>query len=519
MNLTVEQTDIIEYDGDSVINAVAGSGKTFTLVEKVKRHPDRKFLYVVYNRPAKNEAIRKFLSAGISNARIETAHSLAYREMDVRNRYTLSESGNLKAYDIVKLCNIRPKQANPVYHLILARHVQKLLTLYCNSDEQKLAGIDYLATICDVKAADFVRNHYDKIYGHARDILTRMYTSKVPIIHDAYLKFWQLTDPVLPYSDVLFDEGQDASPVMLDVFLKQDVRKCIVGDRHQQIYRFRSAVNSLDKVDFQRFNLSTSFRFPQEIADLAMKTLRLKKRLGLLEEEPDIKGVGICDELDSYAVLARSNLKLLDRAIEVVINGTKRIHFEGDLNSYAYASEGGSLYDILYLRLCQPQKIRDEFVRSFASFSALQDYISQAEDNELSLMVEIVNKYGSSLWDYMRLLKECQVPKESADVIFSTVHKAKGAEYDQVEVCQGFITGDKINSILATSKFNKEKNLDLEALAEEVNILYVCITRTKNDLLMDFDVETGNTGNSQTFDGLPVGNDTLHEKVRLGGVF
>ena len=54
MNLTVEQTDIIEYDGDSVINAVAGSGKTFTLVEKVKRHPDRKFLYVVYNRPAKN---------------------------------------------------------------------------------------------------------------------------------------------------------------------------------------------------------------------------------------------------------------------------------------------------------------------------------------------------------------------------------------------------------------------------------------------------------------------------------
>ena len=151
----------------------------------------------------------------------------------------------------------------------------------------------------------------------------------------------------------------------------------------------------------------------------------------------------------------------------------------------------------MYLRIGQPQKIRNEFIRSFSSFGALQDYISQAEDKELGLMVEIVSKYGQSLFDCMRRLKEAQVPKELAEIIFSTVHKAKGAEFSQVEILDGFITGEKINSIIASVKRDmrngdkEPKQIDYAGLAEEVNILYVCLTRTKNVLKMNFDVEHG----------------------------
>ena len=255
--------------------------------------PQKNFLYIVYNKSAKDEAIRKFLNAGVSNVTVETSHSLAYRGLDVRNRYELAKSGNLKAYDIVKLCDIKPSHGNPVHHLVLARHVQKFLTLFCNSDVQKLADIDYSASITDAKAAEFANKHYEKIHGTAHNLLTRMYRAEVPIIHDAYLKFWQLTQPELPYMHIMMDEAQDISPVMLDVFLRQKAIKTAVGDSHQAIYGFRNAVNSLEKIDFKKFNLTASYRFNQEIADLATKTLKLKRRLRMLRDEPTIRDLAL----------------------------------------------------------------------------------------------------------------------------------------------------------------------------------------------------------------------------------
>ena len=47
------------------------------------------------------------------------------------------------------------------------------------------------------------------------------------------------------YDVLLWDEAQDMNPAMLDVFLKQFKPKLVVGDSHQQIYRFRGAVDAL----------------------------------------------------------------------------------------------------------------------------------------------------------------------------------------------------------------------------------------------------------------------------------
>ena len=47
------------------------------------------------------------------------------------------------------------------------------------------------------------------------------------------------------YNVLLLDEAQDINPAMLDVCLKQFKPKLVVGDSHQQIYRFRGAVDAL----------------------------------------------------------------------------------------------------------------------------------------------------------------------------------------------------------------------------------------------------------------------------------
>lgn len=61
--------------------------------------------------------------------------------------------------------------------------------------------------------------------------------------HDIYLKLWALSDPYIPADYVLFDEAQDADPLMLGILLRQRNTQVIyVGDAHQQIYAWRGAV-------------------------------------------------------------------------------------------------------------------------------------------------------------------------------------------------------------------------------------------------------------------------------------
>ncbi|MFN3694774.1 MAG: UvrD-helicase domain-containing protein, partial [Ignavibacterium sp.] len=80
MKLTQEQYDIINSSGDIKINAVAGSGKTTTIIEYSKSRPKKsKILYLAFNRSVKTEAEQKFASLGLDNVKVETAHSLAYK--------------------------------------------------------------------------------------------------------------------------------------------------------------------------------------------------------------------------------------------------------------------------------------------------------------------------------------------------------------------------------------------------------------------------------------------------------
>ncbi len=62
-------------------------------------------------------------------------------------------------------------------------------------------------------------------------------------------------------------------------------------------------------------------------------------------------------------------------------------------------------------------------------------------------------------------------------MIFSTVHRCKGMEYDEVTLTNDFITEVKIKELIEKVGIKK---LNIPKLSEEVNLLYVAVTRTKN---------------------------------------
>jgi F-box protein, helicase, 18 len=347
MELTPEQSDIINSTGNIKINAVAGSGKTTTVIEYAKARPkSSKILYLAFNKSVKLEAAKKFEEKGLGNVTVETAHSLAYRHIVLRSKYKIRTHG-YKTNEIAELLNL---QGNGEKHAeyIVANHINKFISYFCNSSCQKVKDLNYLDTISDAKAKAFVSKFYDYILNQTRVLLSKMDKGDIEITHDFYLKKFQLSNPILHYDYILFDEGQDASPAMLDVFLNQKATKVIVGDTHQQIYGWRHAVNSLEKADFKTYNLSTSFRFSQDIANLAMGVLQFKNIID--EYKPiSITGRGSGKELKTKAILARTNLGLLLKAIEFATEKKKikHIYFEGNINSYTYADDGTSLYDVL----------------------------------------------------------------------------------------------------------------------------------------------------------------------------
>lgn len=82
MLLTPEQRSIIQSTGNIKINAVAGSGKTTTVIEYAKARPKQsKILYLAFNKSVRIEASKRFADQGIEHVKVETAHSLAYKHI------------------------------------------------------------------------------------------------------------------------------------------------------------------------------------------------------------------------------------------------------------------------------------------------------------------------------------------------------------------------------------------------------------------------------------------------------
>lgn len=483
MKLTYEQKEVVETDCDIKVNACAGSGKTTTLIEYAKsREASKKLLYIAFNASVKKSAKERFSSLGLNNVRVETAHSLAFDRIVKRSSYVI-DSG-YKTNQIKEILGLNPNTPDKNAAYVLANHIKKFAAYYCNSNKDKVQDLDYRSLIADPAALDFVNNFYDEIEYGTRLLLAKMNRAEINITHDFYLKLFQLQDPKLPYDYILFDEGQDASPAMLDVFLKQKSKKIIVGDTHQQIYAWRYAINSLEKVQgFNEYPLTTSFRLDDEISDLAMKILKWKTHFSDIKAST-IKGVGKPNQIKTRAVIARTNLKLLVKAIDMITSysGVNKIYFEGNLSSYTYAAEGASIYDVLNLYNGNQNLIRDELIKGMKNIDELKEYAEKSEETEIQMLVDIVEEYGNEIPSLLKSLKEKHVADEKrnqADVIFSTVHRCKGLEYDEVTLEKDFINED---GILKLIKKDGLDYIDADSLAEEVNLLYVAVTRTKGKL-------------------------------------
>lgn len=208
--------------------------------------------------------------------------------------------------------------------------------------------------------------------------------------------------------DALFvDEFQDIDPIQYELFnLVEANQKCYIGDPAQSIYRFRGSLeNAFENLtDFTTYNLTINYRSYQEILDYA-STLREM-------------GLQAIDASDS--VMAGDVDKLFPSPIEC-IRGT-----------------GGNVYVINTIGNC----------RNLVT--------NKPQSDVLVIKSLLTNKKTQILCRTNKQVKKLQAL--GIDNV-STIHQAKGLEYDNI-VLISFCCDN----------------------LEELNIAYVGATRAKNNL-------------------------------------
>lgn len=444
------------------INAFAGTGKTTTL-RVMGEATQRRGLYLAFNRSVADYASRLFPS----NVECRTIHSLAFRQM--RSEFKAEEKliGSTNRNQVASLLSVQDLQIGSqgfadrqVASLVLAT---LKVFMHSGDSEIKSEHMPMWGILCRLsdserkKAAEIVCQYARRLWQMMINPLDR-----TPLGHDGYLKLWALGRPKLQADFILLDEAQDSNPVMLDVLSRQGAQVIYVGDRHQQIYQWRGAVNAMEQVRTSHETyLTQSFRFGAIIANLANHVL---KRLGeetLLVGNPNVKSkIG---NATANAIITRTNAMLVGMVVRELEN-EGRPYVEGGTQELLRLLEGVSALQRNH-RCDQP-----EFF-GFKNWREFQEFANSDEGAEWRMLVGLVEEY--TVDELIKTLSSvAENPREST-VILSTTHKAKGREWDHVELADDFNVEVK----------EKDEPLN-DYEREEMRIMYVALTRAKQSLFV-----------------------------------
>lgn len=467
MKLTDEQqkaVDEFSKERDVKVMAYAGAGKTSTLVAMANADETRSGLYIAFNKRIAEEADRKFPF----NVRCSTSHSLAWRAMS-KQYPTEKMKNNPRMLDagIGAIGGFSPGVCREL--------VTRTLRNFMQSDRPEVdafhtPGLLHLGLVKEDTSPKVIQFLTEAIVKETARVWERMISKRhrFPLGHDGYLKLWAMQKPRIE-TDVLFvDEAQDLNPVLLAVLERQHCQVVYVGDRHQSIYGWRGAVDAMKRADGKLCRLTQSFRFGQQIACEANKVLKmLRETVPLqgtitLQDEVCYHGSSLNQDVD--AILCRTNGGVIERAAQA---------FDANLEVYI---PGG--VEELKAWVRDAQRLLDGFsagpgeLMAFKNWAEVVEFADSAEGGHLKVFVRLVNDYGPQ--DLLRILD--RVLKEPGEdgryLTISTTHKAKGLEWNSVQVADDFLV------------FPDTMSGRTKVGAEQVRLLYVAMTRAKTFLTL-----------------------------------
>lgn len=459
---TDEQAAIIQAaraGGNLVVIAGAGSGKTSTQRMVAQSMPNRRGIYIAYNKAIAEDAKGSFPP----NTHCATAHSVAFRAVGTRYQHRLTGE-RVPARRVAEILGIRgftlEADDKGLETAMLPKHLAIItndtIQNYCYSADLVITGkhVPWEAKLSKRQNGRVAEAVVPYARAAWEDLIMRE-GGRLRFTHDVYLKLWQLSDPQLPADFVLLDEAQDANPVISSVINAQfNAQKILVGDPAQQIYAWRGAVDAMDGFPGQRLSLSKSFRFGPKIAEEANLWLSL---LGdfRITGNPDLEStVGEIGPGDAKAILCRTNAEVLMQVMMAQELNTRVALVGGGRELLALARAANDLQHGV------PTEHRELML--FRSWGEVQEFAhGEAAGRDLKVLVQLIDTHGP---DKIITVVNNLFEEADADLIISTAHKAKGREWESVRVAPDFQSPED------TDDFGDHS---------EHRLAYVTITRAK----------------------------------------
>ncbi|AZC24809.1 UvrD-helicase domain-containing protein [Pseudomonas sessilinigenes] len=468
MQWTQEQLPIIgSKASEIVVKAFAGTGKTTTLVGFAKANPQLRILYLCYNKSVEIAARGRFPRNVIN----KTAHGLAYPVFGTQ--YSHKQTKNLRLTEIARAIDSQDWE--------LVRDVMTTLNNFMASADSEIDRQHYPRFRDKPHITTAQERFVQQSIGTARRFWQRAIDvddSSVLIPHDGYLKLYQLSKPDLSqrFDSVLLDEGQDINPVIADIVRLQRIQKILVGDPHQQLYRFRGAEDTLDSdwmAGAEEHYLTQSWRFGPAIAHVANIILSYKgetRKLQGLGAQTLVKKA-LPEDLPHRAFIHRTVIGVIENALQLVrCQSQPKFYWVGGIDSYSLRD----LEDLYYFSRDQTAQVQNKkLLRDYRDYQQYTEIAEVSQDSEMLRSIKIISAYPDLPSRILELRKLTTEDELDATITLTTGHKAKGLEWDYVCLYDDF-TADPLSP-----------DLDPGRRDDELNLIYVGVTRAMKILAIN----------------------------------
>lgn len=462
------------FDGNLVVRARAGTGKTTTIIEAINYAPEDRILLAAFNKNIATE-----LSTKLKNPKAEakTLHSLGFGF--VRNNWEGVALDNDRGERLARrICGNSAPDA--VINL-----VKRLAAIGKNAYPFPEPGdLEDAAYTYDLDPDDWLQDEgwtTDKIAQMAEQVMNLACAKDGTIDFDDMV-FVPVRNKWVKakYDLVVIDEAQDMNASQLILAMKAckpNGRVVVVGDDRQAIYGFRGAdSNSIDRLKGElvasELGLTITYRCPKNVVAIAS---RLVPDYMAAPTAPDgvVSDVGYEKMVELAQVgdfiLSRKNAPLASVALRLLRNNKRAMVKGKDIGK-------GLLSIIKKVRA----KAIPDFLDKLTKWEKKQlDRLRQVQKKSAEAKMQNVQDQAETLRVLAQEAKSIKELETRVDTLFqdtpggekdyivcSSVHKSKGLERDRVFVLRETLYPGGRENI------------------EEQNIHYVAVTRSKAELFM-----------------------------------
>lgn len=530
MKTTQEQQNIIEAVQQAnthiIINAVAGAGKTTTLIEALKTVGTQdSVLFCAFNVSIRKEIDQRVRAFNKGNIDVKNIHQLGLeliqnhssgrltiqstKYIQIFNEWIATVGKSLWETFVLYTKEVLKENAKELYKLfqkIILDAVDKVRLNLVKKEFTKFVQLnEHYGCVDKNKFEHQYERLLQLIFESTYQLIERgtyayQENNLIDFVDMLYLPMILDFKSLHQYDRVFVDECQDLSKAQLGIVLKftTDATKIVaVGDPYQSIYGFTGA----DSSAFDNFKailtphvewpLTASFRCPKQITDAA-KEIRSDITSGTTRNG-SIETISKQEMIDKIAagdmMICRWKEPLIEMVYFLVGNHKKVTIDMEEINEVVYQLTA------LFTSMELETKLSDELLSSafsneivkrnlkrtrlqlpehlsYEGKSAALEKIEEVLESKMSFVRFLYYKFQHLDINLKQLcLRSKELFKESKEAIrLATIHKAKGLEADRVFI----LKYDEM-----PMKYPNQKEWEY---LQEQNLKYVGITRAKQSL-------------------------------------